>query len=553
MTRLDFLIERARNTGVDRAAGVRYVRELSRRVASHAIIGETVGGYHIVRQIGEGGMGAVYLGTHSILGRPGAIKVLHPELSSNRDIVGRFFNEARAAAAIRHPGIVDIYDFGFLADGSGYIAMEYLEGETLGTRLRRCGWLSAGSATEIARQIASALHAAHGKAITHRDLKPDNVFLVQDPEIGERVKLLDFGIAKLAADDTRGPHTRTGMVMGTPVYMSPEQCRGVSTLDGRSDLYSLGCILYELLAGRPVFDANAANEIVAHHMYFQPEPIRSQQPSVPELLAELIDRLLSKNPAMWPATASDVVAMLEHCKTSESTPRIGGDQPAAIARVASAPERSAEGVPTTLIAASGAVSGRAGSVSTGRRSRRPIWPAAAAVLIIVGAVFTTGRSVSPPVSAPPQQPILLQPGSLHVNEMTSPGMVSGPGSTSDGAPSLALPPDAALASPPAQPAPAAPAVRGVEPPTLASPRSETLTTPPNSKRARSKAPAKPPPIRAPAPAPDAPAPAPDAPVPATDAPVPTTDAPVPATDAPAPPIDAPAPPIDEEKLLEKRK
>jgi serine/threonine-protein kinase len=200
------------------------------------MVGVTVGSYQIVRQIGEGGMGAVYLGMHSILGRPAAIKVLLPELSQQRDIVGRLFNEARAATAIRHPGIVEVYDFGFLPDGSAYIAMEFLEGETLASRLRRQGRLSVAVAIQCGRQIAAALHAAHGKGITHRDLKPDNVFLVADPEIGERVKLLDFGIAKLTAEDPGGTHTRTGMVMGTPVYMSPEQCRGASTLDSRSDL-----------------------------------------------------------------------------------------------------------------------------------------------------------------------------------------------------------------------------------------------------------------------------------------------------------------------------
>jgi serine/threonine-protein kinase len=523
MTKLDVLIERARDTGIDRAAAVRYVRQLVRRMEARPIVGETMGSYHIVRQIGEGGMGAVYLGTHSILGRPAAIKVLHPELSRNRDIVGRFFNEARAAAAIRHPGIVDIYDFGFLADGSAYIAMEYLEGETLGARLRRRGRLSVGSSIEIARQIAAALHAAHGKAITHRDLKPDNVFLVQDPEIGERIKLLDFGIAKLAAEDTGDAHTRTGMVMGTPMYMSPEQCRGTSTLDGRSDLYSLGCILYELLAGRPVFDVDGVNDIVAHHMYFQPEPIRSHEPSVPEPLAQLIESLLSKDPAMRPATASDFVAMLERCKTSGSTPAVGTEQLAVIARVAIAPERRL----TTLSVASGAVSGRTGTVSRKRRLRRLVWLAsAAAVLTVVGAMVTTGRSVSVPVSAPTQQPISPAPGPIQAHGTTSPG----------------VPPDAALVSPPAQPTPAAPAVQVVEPPaapgvpaglrvpvpssgrtappTSASPRSEVPTNPASSRRTSLKPAAVPPP---------------------------------PAAAVPPPPTDTTAPPIDEEKLLEKRK
>src|SRR3954467_1704467 len=134
------------------------------------MVGTVMGSYQIVRQIGEGGMGVVYLGTHAILGRPAAIKVLLPELSQRRDVVGRFFNEARAATAIRHPGIVEIYDFGFLPDGSAYIAMELLEGESLASRLQRAGRLPVSTAIDIGRQVAAALHAAHSRGITHRDL-----------------------------------------------------------------------------------------------------------------------------------------------------------------------------------------------------------------------------------------------------------------------------------------------------------------------------------------------------------------------------------------------
>src|SRR5262249_32908668 len=151
-----------------------------------------------------------------ILGRPAAIKVLLPELSQQREIVARFFNEARAATAIRHPGIVEIYDFGYLAGGAAYIAMEFLDGESLASRIQRERRLSVIATAHLGRQIAAALQAAHAKSITHRDLKPDNVFLIRDPEIGERVKLLDFGIAKLAGSELGRSRTRTGVVMGTP-------------------------------------------------------------------------------------------------------------------------------------------------------------------------------------------------------------------------------------------------------------------------------------------------------------------------------------------------
>ncbi|TMQ19215.1 MAG: serine/threonine protein kinase [Deltaproteobacteria bacterium] len=191
--------------------------------------GAMIGQYRVTGVIGRGGMGAVYAGEHTLLGRPAAIKVLLPELSQKQDVVTRFFNEARAATAIRHPGIIEIYDFGWTSEGAAFIVMEHLEGDTLARRSARSPFRWP-AVLAIARQIAGALGAAHAKGIVHRDLKPDNVFLVPDPEVpgGERIKLLDFGIAKLAVDSTTTVNvTKTGAVMGTPTYMAPEQCRGV--------------------------------------------------------------------------------------------------------------------------------------------------------------------------------------------------------------------------------------------------------------------------------------------------------------------------------------
>jgi serine/threonine-protein kinase len=215
--------------------------------------GDTVGQYRIKNLIGTGGMGVVYEAEHTLLGRPAAVKVLLPQYSQNQSIVARFFNEAKAATAIRHPGIIEIFDFGWHTDGAAYIVMEYLDGETLGAR-RKKGPMSWQAVLAVTRQIAGALAAAHNKGIVHRDLKPDNVFIVHDPEVpgGERIKLLDFGIAKLAGEQTGEHKTRTGAVIGTPTYMSPEQCRGVA-IDNRADLYSLGVIMFRLIAGRAPF------------------------------------------------------------------------------------------------------------------------------------------------------------------------------------------------------------------------------------------------------------------------------------------------------------
>jgi eukaryotic-like serine/threonine-protein kinase len=311
-----------------------------------AMVGTTVGQYRITRKIGTGGMGVVYLAEHTLLGRSAAVKMLLPELSQDRIVVSRFFNEARAATSIRHPGIVEIYDFGFGADGSAYIVMEYLEGETL-TRRAKKRLISYESALAIVRQIASALAAAHAKGIVHRDLKPDNVFLVPDPDIygGERIKLLDFGIAKLADAPPRRPEseksdegesesgsgqlTRTGAVMGTPAYMAPEQCRGI-TVDHRADLYSLGCILFRLCTGKPPFTGEGVGDILAAHIHVAPPSLLEAAPGVPPAIAELTARLLVKDPAARLGSAEEVIRLIEEAqsgpgqRTSQQLPGVFG-------------------------------------------------------------------------------------------------------------------------------------------------------------------------------------------------------------------------------------
>src|SRR5262249_43268735 len=223
-------------------------------------------------------MGNVYLAEHTLIGRRAAVKMLLPELSNNQEIVNRFFNEARSTAQIKHPGLIDIYDFGYHTNKSAFIVMEFLEGESLAARLRRESKLPIALLATIGRQIASALAAAHQKGIVHRDLKPDNVFLVVDVEVqlGVRAKVLDFGIAKLQSEGQGGASlkTRTGTVMGTPMYMAPEQCRGAGAVDARADIYSLGCILFEMATGRTPFICEGLGEIIAAQIY-QPAPATS--------------------------------------------------------------------------------------------------------------------------------------------------------------------------------------------------------------------------------------------------------------------------------------
>src|SRR6185295_5692058 len=233
-----------------------------------SLVGVVIGNYQIVRKLGEGGMGVVYLGQHQLLGRRAAIKVLLPELSARPDIVNRFFNEARAVTSISDPGIVQVFDFGYHTDGSAFIVMEFLEGEPLDRRLARLYRLPVYEAMRLCLQLASSLAAAHAVHIVHRDLKPENIFLVHDGAVasGERTKILDFGIAKLSDDDSGRVKTITGALMGTPTYMSPEQCRGLADLDHRSDIYALGCVLFHLITGRAPFEGEGTGDIIAAHI-----------------------------------------------------------------------------------------------------------------------------------------------------------------------------------------------------------------------------------------------------------------------------------------------
>jgi serine/threonine-protein kinase len=255
-------------------------------------------------------MGAVWLAEHAMLGRRAAIKVLHPSFANRPDIVARFFNEARAATAIADPGIVQIFDFGQHGE-IAYIVMELLDGESLEHRLRRERALRTDHAVRLARQIASSLGAAHSRGIVHRDLKPDNIFLVPDPEVGggERTKILDFGIAKLAGEEA-GLKTQTSALMGTPMYMSPEQCRGAGGVDQRSDIYSLGCILFQLIAGRTVFQAEGAGELLIAHVTTEAPRLSTYVPSIPRELDALIARCLAKDPAQRPASGRELAALL---------------------------------------------------------------------------------------------------------------------------------------------------------------------------------------------------------------------------------------------------
>ncbi|HPH65968.1 MAG TPA: protein kinase [Kofleriaceae bacterium] len=288
------------------------------------MIGTIVGSYQITSVLSAGGMGTVYGATHSLIGRPAAVKILHPEYSTNREIVNRFFNEARATSSIAHPGIVEIFDFGYLPDGLAYLVMEFLDGEPLSYRIRR-GRMEEPRLAFLLRSACGALAAAHAKGIVHRDLKPDNIYIVRDPDnpYGERTKLLDFGIAKLTDIGLAGTATKTGAVMGTPTYMSPEQCRGTGDVDARADIYSMGCVLYELVTGRPPFTQQGAGELIGAHLYATPASPRTIAP-VSEGLEALIMSCLAKDPSARPQTANELGSELARLTGILSSPNLIG-------------------------------------------------------------------------------------------------------------------------------------------------------------------------------------------------------------------------------------
>ncbi|HWX42932.1 MAG TPA: serine/threonine-protein kinase, partial [Blastocatellia bacterium] len=251
--------------------------------------------YRLDEKIGEGGMGTVYRGTHVQMEHTIAVKILHQHLASDHTALERFRREARAAAQIRHPNAVSVTDFGVTKDsGIAYLVMEFLEGNDLRIKINRDKQLDYYEALIIMNQVCAAVYAAHNKGIIHRDLKPDNIWLVQSDKALEMVKVLDFGIAKLkTSSDKATSLTQHGMIVGTPYYMSPEQCRG-EDLDPRSDVYSLGVILYQLLTGRVPFDGESPIAVVLKHNTEKPRPLRAYRPDMPPEIEGVVLRALAK-------------------------------------------------------------------------------------------------------------------------------------------------------------------------------------------------------------------------------------------------------------------
>jgi eukaryotic-like serine/threonine-protein kinase len=319
------------------------------------LLGQLVGNYRVVQPLGAGAMGSLYIAEHPELGRRMAVKFLAPELVASTEMTERFLAEARVLARIQHPNVVEIYDFGRVADRFFFL-MELLEGQDLGGLLDEKGSLSPTETWPYLEQICAALTATHGQGVVHRDLKPSNIFVQKgDPP---RLKLIDFGIAKaMERASSSVERTGEGSVLGTPTYMAPEQASGRGRrITPRTDLYSLGVLLYRVLAGRAPFEADSPLELIGMHLYKDPPPLSGAAPAVDEGIARLVLDCLRKEPDERPASAAEVAsrfrALLAGAGSPPGAPRSEGARATSAAPTAPAPEapRTSELAATAVLA-----------------------------------------------------------------------------------------------------------------------------------------------------------------------------------------------------------
>jgi eukaryotic-like serine/threonine-protein kinase len=431
-------------------------------------IGQSLGNYRVMKKLGAGGMGAVYLAEHPLIGKKVALKVIHRELSMNREVVARFFNEARAVNQIGNDHIVDISDFGQTPEGEYFFIMELLAGKSLGDVLEAERRLAIPRALHVTAQIADALAASHAVGIIHRDLKPDNVFLVNKLGEPDFVKLLDFGLAKLTGASPQHL-TKQGVILGTPQYMSPEQCESKGNIDYRTDIYSLGILLYQMVTGRLPFDGGTMGEILVKQVAHPVVAPRSVSPDVPPAVEQIVMRCLAKRPGERFQSMGELRAALLDpdawmqlalaATAAQGVPAIGGGgavagrlpalspppevatalemhrPPPLVPAVAASPGQGA----ASLLVGGGARGGPAAAfggpsrampalaapapvssstlrldprVAAGRRPRpRRRWPVAAAFVALAAAVTTVALLAAQRASSAPSSPTAASPSS----------------------------------------------------------------------------------------------------------------------------------------------
>jgi eukaryotic-like serine/threonine-protein kinase len=382
-------------------------------------VGEIVGGkYRIVRLLARGGMGVVYEAQHTVVRRRFAIKFLRRDLAERREILTRFQREAEAAGALENENVTAAVDFGIAEDGTPYILMEYLVGESLAALLEREGRLPVSRATDLVGQACSGVAAAHAAGIVHRDLKPHNLFVCRRHDGTDLLKVLDFGVAKLQVAEEASAATRTGMVLGTAAYMSPEQARGEKMVDGKTDVYALGAILYEMLSRKRPHPGDSQNAIL-HHIATQPAvPLESVQEDLPAPLVDLVGRTLASDSAARPPTVEALAEGLAQFARREvfAAPEESGPVRGELSSTMLAP---GAGAPPPSEAPSRAVSTaneRGPAAQAPSAGGRRLWLAVGVGgLLAVGVVVAVvvDRPVpSPPVDSPAPGPTLAAPSPI---------------------------------------------------------------------------------------------------------------------------------------------
>lgn len=389
------------------------------------LIGQVIADrYHVTKKLGEGGMGAVYLAEHVKMGRKSAIKVMSASMSQDPDAVSRFNREANNASRIQHPNICAIYDFGETSDGLIYLAMEFIEGDSLNGILKKSGPMSLQRAGAILSQTASALKLAHDAGIVHRDLKPDNIMIAQQGG-KDLVKVVDFGIAKAVGGDESGQKvTKTGLVVGTPEYMSPEQLSG-DKLDGRSDLYSLALVYYRMITGTLPFQAETSQETMIKRLTDDPMPLRQALPTgnFPPALQQVMDRALARYAAeRYPDAvefANDVQEAIKGIAPEGGATMVVGAGDLKTMIAGTPPKTSA--MPKTRVASAADAEGRS-SLAGREQKKSPIAMIAAGVVVVAlagGGYAMFGRKPAAP-AAP------ARPDSAAVQHDTSHAVAANP-------------------------------------------------------------------------------------------------------------------------------
>jgi serine/threonine-protein kinase len=379
--------------------------------------------YRIVRLLGEGGMGAVYEGEHLLIKKRVAIKCLHAQYAQNPEVVARFHREALAATSIGHQNIIEVTDLGRFPDGAVFMVLEFLQGRDFANLIEDEGPQPLNRVVHIMAQICDALTAAHDKDIVHRDLKPENVFLIQRGDDRDFVKLLDFGISKMkSASDSPGSNmTRTGMALGTPYYMAPEQAQGRKDVDHRADIYALGVILFRALTGQHPFDHDSYPMLVLKICTEPPPPLRRYRPDLPPELEQVAARMLAKTPderfpncaavkaALRPFAGFSDVPVVNEVPRNDALPlaSIAGYVPPAPAAVTPGPQ-----TPAPTSDAHGTPLSTQTVVSMPGPSRAPLFIGAGVVALLAvvgGGIALSGALSGDPAATPPAQPPIAPP------------------------------------------------------------------------------------------------------------------------------------------------